>query len=297
MKLAVWSRALRLPFLTVSVLPYLYGALVAPGGVRFAPVLLGLLAVAAAHLAANLANDYGDAMSGADNRDPEHYGFFGGAKLLQEGVLCPAFYRAAVPIFAAIALMAGLAAVALAGTLWLVGLLVASVLLGVAYTLPPLRLGYRRLGEAAVFLLFGPVCVAAGAGLQGASLATPAIWLQSLPFGFLAASVLAANEVPDAETDALAGKETLVTAVGPRHGHLLYLALVGLAVAAAGGCVALGLLPWAALGVVAAVPFAWRAARILRIHYGEKRVLLASSRLAAALHTAAGMVLLLAAGQ
>jgi 1,4-dihydroxy-2-naphthoate octaprenyltransferase len=285
---------LRLPFLSVSVLPYIFGGLIAAGRIDPAVFALGLFGVASAHLAANLANDYGDAQSGADDRDPTHYGFFGGAKLIQEGVLTPRFTAFWASVFGLLALIVGGAAVAVSGRVELLVLLAVGVGLGLSYTLPPLKLGYRRLGEAAVFLLFGPVCVAAGAGLQGAPLSAPSVWLVSLPFGFLAASVLAANEVPDAMTDTAAGKETLVTALGPSRGHVIYSVLVAAAACAVGVSVAAGLLHWAGLFIVALAPMAWKASAVLRERYDQKRALLAASGSAAAVHGAGGAVLILA---
>ncbi len=286
------ARALRLPFLTVSVLPYVFGAVAAPGPLQPGLFLLGLLTVACAHLAANLANDYGDARTGADARDPDYYGFFGGSKLIQQGVLAPSFYGRAAIFFGAIALVAGTAALLTAGSPSLVLVLFAALGLGLAYTLPPLRLSYRRLGEAAVFLLFGPACVAAGAAVQGWTLAAPAIWLLSLPFGFLAAAVLVANEVPDATVDALAGKRTWVGLVGRHRGWWIFLFLVGAALGAIGAGVALGLLHPGALLVVVGLPFAGRAGRILQTRYAQKRALLASSRLAVVLHSVVAVLLI-----
>ena len=277
-------RALRLPFLTVSVLPYIFGAVIAPGALQPGLFLLGLLTVACAHLAANLANDYGDARTGVDARDPSYYGFFGGSKLIQEGVLSPSFYGRAAFFFGLVAVVSGSAALLAVGSPWLVLVLLAALGLGLAYTLPPLRLSYRRLGEAAVFLLFGPACVAAGAAVQGWTLADPAVWLLSLPFGFLASAVLVANEVPDATTDAFSGKRTCVGLVGRHRGWWLFLFLVGGALGAIGAGVTLGILHPAALAVVLAVPLAWRTGRILQTRYAEKRALLAPSRLAVGLH-------------
>ena len=294
MTVVLWMRALRLPFLTVSVLPYVFGTVIAPDSGDWYAFLLGLLVVAATHLSANLANDAGDAVSGADARDPAYYGFFGGAKLIQEGVLTVRGTAAAASVLAAIALVAGVGALFWTGRPSLLLLLAAGLVLGGGYTLPPLKLGYRRLGELSVLFLFGPACVAGGAAMQGAALAAPRIWVLSLPFGCLAASVLAANEVPDAETDALSAKQTLVTAVGAARGYTVYLAHVAAAVTVVLVSIAAGFLSWVGLGVLVVIPLALHAAAILHRHHGDKRALLASSRAAVAVHAVAGIFLVLA---
>jgi 1,4-dihydroxy-2-naphthoate octaprenyltransferase len=252
--LALWTRALRLPFLAASILPYGYGMLMPWAGwstrgraaqfSEYATTLdgfivgvLGLIAVAATHLSANLFNDVADSRSGADWRDPAFYGFFGGSKLIQEGTLSERAYARAAW---AVAAVGGLAVAALAVRLESPAVpltYVAVLALAWSYSGGPLRLSHRGLGEAVVFLLFGPICVATGFLLQealvndigeildaAADRALPAFGVLSRGFGFglLTAGVLVANEVPDAPDDEAVGKRTLVVRIGPRWGAVLY---------------------------------------------------------------------------
>lgn len=293
MSLRLVARALRLPFLTVSVLPYVFGAGMAEAfdSGLFA---LGLIAVASTHLAANLANDYGDARSGADAKDPSYYGYFGGSKLIQEGRLSLEFYRNGAVGFGLIAMIAGAAAVLLRGLPELVLVLAVVLLLSLAYTLPPLRLGYRRLGEFTVFLLFGPACVLGGALLQGEGIGTPALWILSFPFGLFASSVLVVNEVPDARTDAASGKQTLVVALGAQWGFLLFLLLALGGIGTVAAAVWLAYLPYHALLVCVVVPLILRAALILRNQYEQKASLPRASRLAVGIHSLSSLILIAA---
>ncbi|MFA5096893.1 MAG: hypothetical protein WC478_06095, partial [Candidatus Omnitrophota bacterium] len=80
-------RALRLPFISASILPFVFGSLIARQDFNMLGFTLGLLAVIFTHLSANLINDYFDSKSGVDWRDGNFYGFFGGSKLIQEGAL------------------------------------------------------------------------------------------------------------------------------------------------------------------------------------------------------------------
>lgn len=292
MTLRLLCRALRLPFLTVSVLPYVFGAAAAE---TFDPVffLLGLVTVGAAHLSANLANDYGDAQSGVDATDPTHYGYFGGSKFIQEGRLAPAFYRRGMWGFALAALLAGGIAFLMRNSPHLILILVASICLGFAYTLAPFRLGYRSLGEFVVFLLFGPACVMAGATLQGVAPSNGAFWILSVPFGLLATSVLVANEVPDARTDGEAGKQTLVVALGPEQGYVVFLLLALGALATVAAAVAMRILPFAALAVCLTVPLVLRTTNILRTEYACKPRLPQASRHAIGIHLLCALILIL----
>ena len=58
-------RALRFPFITASVLPFVLGSLIERGDFSFVKFFLGLIAVVCAHLSANLINDYADSKSQA----------------------------------------------------------------------------------------------------------------------------------------------------------------------------------------------------------------------------------------
>ncbi|NBB94308.1 MAG: hypothetical protein GVY16_01025, partial [Planctomycetes bacterium] len=100
----------RLPFLTVSVLPAAVGAAMGGGATRPALAGLGVLAVGAGHLSANLMNDIGDAATGVDAFDMRHFGFFGGSKLIQRGQASRRAYWAA-------SLAAAAACLAAVGTL------------------------------------------------------------------------------------------------------------------------------------------------------------------------------------
>lgn len=260
-------RALRLPFLTASVLPFLLGAVMA-GGPRSMPgLLLGLATVALTHLAGNVVNDYADDLSGADRADGEHYGFFGGSKLIQQGLVPAKAYRAAGLAFTA---AGAAAAVGLAGahdSAWPIAGWAVAVTLAWAYTHAPMRLVYRGLGEATVAVLFGPACVVAGAFAASGTLPDLPVWAVSMVPGLMTAGILVANEVPDARVDALAGKRTLVGLLGRDHGWLAYgllvvAAMVLLACMVAGGWLHLRSL----LGLAALIPAAGAAIVLRRPH-------------------------------
>jgi 1,4-dihydroxy-2-naphthoate octaprenyltransferase len=286
-------RALRLPFATASLLPYLFGTLYAAGedGVRADLFLAGAGAVFLCHIGANLINDYADHLSGADWLDRRHYGFFGGSKLIQEGRLAPGVYRAGALAAGAGGLLATGAA-ALAGRPWAPLVFAPVFVLAWSYSQKPLQLSYRGLGELAVAALFGPATVGGAVYLQTGAAPGWAALLVSVPFGLLTAAILVANEVPDAATDRAAGKATLVTRLGRGRGYLLFAGLVLLAFAAVLGGVGGRLLPPAALLSLGALPLGVAATRRLRRHAAEKRSLLASSRLAIALHAAVSAVLI-----
>lgn len=269
---------MRVPFLGASVLPCLTGAALAPGSVRWPMLLTGAAAVAAAHLAGNVANEMADAESGADSRDLTPYRFFGGSKVLQEGLRDIGWYRRILAgcLVAALAAFVALAALAASplplvwgGTaLWL----------SLAYSLRPWQLMSRGLGELLVAMLFGPATVLAGWACRGGSPEpTPTAWLAAVALGLLTAAVLVANEVPDAADDAAVGKRHLVVRMGQGRGWLLYAAAnlgAGLALLAAAIIARSVLMVLAAAAVAAA---ATAVSRELRQHPADKRRLVAAS--------------------
>ena len=67
------SRALRLPFITASILPFIFGSLIVRKNFNSAGFTLGLLAAIFTHLSANLINDYFDSRSGVDWLDKNSF--------------------------------------------------------------------------------------------------------------------------------------------------------------------------------------------------------------------------------
>jgi 1,4-dihydroxy-2-naphthoate polyprenyltransferase len=99
---------------------------------------------------------------------------------------------------------------------WMLAVGVASILSGVAYTGGPWPLGYNGFGDVFVFLFFGLVAVTATYFVQAGRI-TAEVLLASVPMGVLAANILLVNNYRDADTDAAAGKRTLVVRFGRRY--------------------------------------------------------------------------------
>ncbi len=282
-------RALRLPFILASVLPFVAGSLFGRGKGSAAGFALGLIAVAATHLSANLVNDYADSRSGADWKDRNYYGLFGGSKLIQQGVLDEKFYLKGGIFFA------GLACICVAGLSFILRNSVpffyfaGIIFLSWAYSRAPLSLSYRGAGEPVIFLLFGPVPVMGGYFIQSGIFPDWQSFLLSLPFGFFTAAILFANEVPDLREDLAAGKRTWAGLIGPGRAYLVYTLLVGMGFASVILLAAREHISyWGLAALVLLVP-AGRAAVIIKKHPGEKNMLLQSSKLTIVLQALAGL--------
>ena len=158
-KLNDYVRALRLPFISASVLPFIFGAFIVKSNFDIFSFILGLIAVIATHLGANLINDYADSRSGADWQDQKWYAFFGGSKLIQEGLLSEKWYfKGAVFCF----LVSSCCILGLSihmSSFSVMGYYLLILFLGFSYSHKPLQLSYRRLGELVIFTHFGPAVV------------------------------------------------------------------------------------------------------------------------------------------
>jgi 1,4-dihydroxy-2-naphthoate octaprenyltransferase len=183
----------------------------------------------------NLANDYYDAVRGADTEDREGF-----TRVTASGLIEPPAVKRAMWLTFAAAILLGSYLVWVGGVpILVVGLL--SVASGVAYTGGPYPLGYNGLGDPFVFVFFGLVAVAGTVYVQAASfvagvpvapppgtLSLDAVVAGVAP-GAMATNVLVVNNVRDRDEDAETGKRTLAVRFGRRAARAEYVALLALA--------------------------------------------------------------------
>jgi 1,4-dihydroxy-2-naphthoate octaprenyltransferase len=255
-------------FLTATVVAVAIGLASAhASGVRLSPALAfaTLLLAVLAHAAANVLNDYADAVNGADAANTGGIApFTGGAGLIARGEVDVAQTRRF-----ALALLGACALGGIALALWLrlpavwaiggVGLG-----LGWAYSMPPLRLMTRRLGEATVAAAWWLVAIGADLVQRGHVDLLPIA--AAAGYALLVADLLLVNGLPDADGDARAGKRTLAVALGPRGAARLYAAIALLAHATVVVGVARHALPATTLWSLATLPLALFAAREVARH-------------------------------
>ena len=288
-------RTTRLPFLTATAVPVLLGIAVAAtdGAFTWWTALLTLLGGSFAHLGINVTNDIFDTLSGADDANTTPTQFSGGSRVaVYDLVSIRGLVWVALALFGAAAAI-GLLLVAITGSMTLLWIGVAGILVGVAYTAPPLKLVYRGLGEIAVAIGFGPIMLLGAYVVQTGRLAVEPMVLSLVP-GILIALILFVNEIPDRRSDAEAGKRTLPTRFSPdviRTGYLVA-AMVAFAVIGVGA--GIGLLPWPTLLALAAVPIAFRVHSGLKVHYDSPYTLMAVMGTNVNLNLAVGGLLLVA---
>lgn len=219
--------------------------------------LVTMLAALAIQIGVNFANDVADAATGADNEDR-----IGPQRAVAAGLLAARQMWWGVAVAFGVATLCGVYLIAAAGpVIALIG--VASILAALGYTAGPKPYGYRGLGELFVFLFFGLVATA-GARYVFDRTAPLDAWLAGVAMGLLATAILVANNVRDIETDAAAGKETLVVRVGRAGGVAIFAAALAGAFVVIVLAVASGWLPIAALVTLLAAPLAVPLVRVIR---------------------------------
>lgn len=287
-------RTTRLPFLSATVVPVLLGIAVAAshGAFTWWTALLTLIGGAFAHLAINVTNDIFDTLSGADEENATPTQFSGGSRVALYGLVS---VRGLVWLAAgllAVTVGIGLALVAITGSTTLLWIGVAGVVVGVAYTAPPLKLVYRGVGELAVAAGFGPIMLLGAYVVQTGRLALEPLVLSIVP-GVLVALILFVNEIPDRRSDAAAAKRTLVVRMSPDAVRWAYLASTAVAFGTIIAGVAVGLFPWPVLVALAALPLVGRVYDGLKRHYDSPYALMPFMGTNVRLHLVVGGLLLL----
>jgi 1,4-dihydroxy-2-naphthoate octaprenyltransferase len=290
---AHWIEAVRAPFFTATIVPILLGAVIAWGrdGVfHWGYFLLTLIAGLFLHAGTNLANDYFDHLSGADEVNVEFLRpYTGGSRVIQKG-LVPArqMLVAALICFAA----GGLIGLYLA---WARGLVVLWLGLigafsGFFYTAPPLALAATGLGELFVGLNFGVLMTLGSYYVQTQRLAwEPAV--AAIPVTLLIAGVLYINEFQDYPADRQVGKNTLIVRLGRRRAMIGYVVLMAATYVSIVLSVALGLTSPFTLIALLTLPIALTAVRTARAHYDDYLKLAPANAGTVMVHLLTGLLL------
>ncbi|WP_281193591.1 1,4-dihydroxy-2-naphthoate polyprenyltransferase [Halorubrum sp. F4] len=235
-----WVIAARPQTLPAAAAPVIVGVGLAIGAGTFAPLpaFAALVGAALIQIGTNFANDYYDAIQGADTDDREGF-----TRVVASGLIEPTEVKRAMWLTFAAAIGVGMYLVYVGGVpILAIGL--ASVAAGIAYTGGPYPLGYHGLGDVFVFVFFGLIAVTGTYYVQAAALAggTFPVWIPdgtvtlaaavaSLPVAALSTNILVVNNVRDLEEDAETGKRTLAVRFGYRFSRVQYVALLALAYA------------------------------------------------------------------
>jgi len=235
-----WLMAARPQTLPAGTAPVVVGVGLAIHAGVFAPLpaLAALVGAILIQIGTNFANDYYDAVKGADTDDREGF-----TRVTAGGLIEPQRVKQAMIATYGLAVLVGVYLVAIGGVpILAVGL--SSIVAGVLYTGGPYPYGYRGLGDLFVFVYFGVIAVTGTYYVQAvANMAAVGVFPLGLPAGSvpvdavvaslaaagLSTCVLVVNNIRDIETDRETGKRTLAVILGYRGARAEYVLLIGMA--------------------------------------------------------------------
>jgi len=233
-----WVAAARPQTLPAAAAPVIVGVGLAvhDGVAAVVPAVAAFVGAALIQIGTNFANDYYDAIQGADTDDREGF-----TRVTQAGLIEPGQVKAAMYLTFAAAVVVGSYLVYVGGVpILVIGLL--SVISGIAYTGGPYPLGYHGLGDLFVFVFFGVIAVTGTYYVQAAAvLAAPlattippgTITLEavvaSLPIAAISTNILVVNNIRDKAEDETTGKRTLAVRFGYGFSRAEYIGLLAVA--------------------------------------------------------------------
>ncbi len=256
----VWCAATRPRTLTAGVAPVAVGSAIAHGDGVFhlASACAALAGALGVQIACNFANDLFDARKGADTHER-----LGPTRAVASGLISPRAMLVATCIVVVVLVVPSVAYLALCAGWPFILLGALSVTLAILYTAGRWSIAYHGLGEVFALLFFGPIAVAGTYAAQS----TYWTWLSALAgvgCGFLAAALIAINNLRDEPTDRVANKRTLAVRFGVRFARIEFIACV---VAAALCALALAWLNerwWCAIAIIAVASLIPACADVLR---------------------------------
>ncbi|MBI2906126.1 MAG: 1,4-dihydroxy-2-naphthoate octaprenyltransferase [Chloroflexi bacterium] len=295
-KVRNWQVAVRVPFLTASIVPVVLGTAVAglmTGAFLWHLFLLTLVAGLFIQAGTNVINDYFDHRNGNDDLNREFVRpFSGGSRAIQLGLLSPLEMLGGALLFLAIASIIGVYLALDRGPLiFLLGVI--GLVSGVFYTGKPFNFASRGVGELLVGVNFG-VLMTLGAYYVQAQTVSWIPVVAAIPVSLLIAAVLYVNELPDFNADRAVGKDTVAVRLGRARAFPVYLLLMaGTYLSILAGALA-GLLPMTSLLALITLPMCVRAAQYIRKHHSSSFDLVPANAMTVMAHLITGLLLAVA---
>jgi 1,4-dihydroxy-2-naphthoate octaprenyltransferase len=224
-----WIESFRLRTLPLSVSPIILGSFLAKASGYFSwfIFILCIITTLSLQILSNIANDYGDMISGADNDKR-----IGPARALQKGEITINEMQRMIYFFISFSAITGLALV-YAGTrllnfsytLLFIGAGLAAIAAAVKYTVGHKPYGYRAMGDIFVLIFFGPVGTMGSFFLHSGFLSLDVIF-PSLATGLMSVAVLNLNNMRDMGNDNRSGKVTLAGILGREKSKIYHSAII-----------------------------------------------------------------------
>ena len=228
-KFTIWLKAFRLRTLPLALANAVMGSFLAlsDGSFKWPIFVLTLLTITFLQILSNLANDFGDAVSGKDTKKR-----VGPQRVTASGLVTKNEIKRMIFIFIILSFVSGsllifigLRNLSIKEILIFYGLGIAAIIAAVKYTVGKKPYGYRGFGDIFVFVFFGLVGVLGTYYLQ-THWFEPRLIYPAAAIGLLSTGVLNINNLRDIETDKETGKNTLAVQYGVEFARMYHLALI-----------------------------------------------------------------------
>ncbi|MTI33078.1 1,4-dihydroxy-2-naphthoate polyprenyltransferase [Xanthovirga aplysinae] len=227
-KTKIWIKAFRLRTLPLALASIGMGSFLAAAEGKFNGAIFSLCALTTIFLQilSNLANDYGDSVHGADNKDRK-----GPIRTVQSGQISHGQMKTSIFIFSGLSLISGLGLIYISVGLnlqvflFFLGLGIMSIIAAITYTSGKIPYGYKGLGDISVLIFFGLVGVMGSYYLYAFTLPL-SFFLPALSCGLFSTAVLNLNNIRDIESDKKAGKFSIPVRIGRKNAVIYHWALL-----------------------------------------------------------------------
>ncbi len=227
-KIYAWIVSLRLRTLPLALSTVIMGTIIAYNQeVMNIKVMWGaILTTLFLQILSNLANDYGDAVTGADNEERQ-----GPKRMIQSGKITMREMKIAVIINSLLAFISGVALLYSAferfSYIQILFLLlgIAAIAAAIKYTVGKNPYGYSGFGDLFVFLFFGLLGVA-GTWYLHTKAWEWAILLPASTIGLFSVGVLNINNIRDRETDIEFNKKTMAVILGDKNARVYHAIMI-----------------------------------------------------------------------
>jgi 1,4-dihydroxy-2-naphthoate octaprenyltransferase len=294
-----WLKAMRVPFLSASVILVLVGGAVSfysTGTFDVFYFALTLLGIATIHIGANMVNDYFDYKSGTDNINKELTPFSGGSRAIQEGAVSPeTMYKGSILFFGIGAVIGLYLAYARGWPVLALGLF--GVITSYLYTQNRVNLAGRGVGEIVLGLDFGPLTTIGTYFVLTMSYdigdyVAPVV--AGIVMGLLISSILWINQFPDCEADRKSNKKNWVVRIGKEKASKVYGALMMSTYIIVAVAAVLDIFPLWTILMFLTTPLAYKAIKIARTYHSDTKKLIPANASTIQITTLNGILLCIA---
>lgn len=233
--IAPWLKAMRIPFTTSATVPFVVGIVWAISDKMNFSITMSLLGIVAVFCICVSCHFLGEIFDQKEDRNTHIYGrskFAGGTLMVADGHLGQGEVAIGAVVALMIAFVCGLIISFYYFSFLLFGLGAFGAVSAILYSIPPMRLVKRGLGEVLIGICFGWLTLVTGYATACGTLPANSL-LMCLPIAFSIFNVILINEYPDYYADKDAGKNNLVIRIGKErsskvYGLVNFLALVSL---------------------------------------------------------------------